>query len=79
MSAARTSIQSHVSNLRRLLRDAGVDPYRVLASAPPGYQLSVADADCDEGRFVAEQTAGLKAAAGRFEQAAGHLSAALAQ
>jgi SARP family transcriptional regulator, regulator of embCAB operon len=79
VSAARTSIQSHVSNLRRLLRDAGVDPYRVLASAPPGYQLSVADADCDEGRFVAEQTAGLKAAAGRFEQAAGHLSAALAQ
>jgi DNA-binding SARP family transcriptional activator len=45
--AARTSIQSHVCNLRRLLRTAGVDPYSVLASAPPGYQLSVADADCD--------------------------------
>src|SRR5258707_5602544 len=38
--AARTSIQTHVSNLRRLLRTAGVDPYQVLASAPPGYQLS---------------------------------------
>src|ERR1700753_3332610 len=33
--AARTSIQAHVSNLRRLLRTAGVDPYQVLASAPP--------------------------------------------
>jgi SARP family transcriptional regulator, regulator of embCAB operon len=76
--AARTSIQSHVSNLRRLLRTAGVDPYQVLASAPPGYQLSVADADCDLGRFITEKAAGLGAAAeGRFEDASSHLSAAL--
>jgi DNA-binding SARP family transcriptional activator len=34
--AARTSIQSHISNLRRLLHTAGVDPVRVLASAPAG-------------------------------------------
>src|SRR5271156_2258010 len=47
--AARTSIQSYVSNLRRLLRTAGVDPYGVLASAPPGYRLSVADMQCDLG------------------------------
>jgi SARP family transcriptional regulator, regulator of embCAB operon len=78
--AARTSIQTHVSNLRRLLRTAGVDPYRVLASAPPGYQLSIADADCDVGRFIGEKTAGLRAAAaGRFEDASTHLSAALAE
>jgi DNA-binding SARP family transcriptional activator len=51
--AARTSIQSHISNLRRLLRTAGVDPVRVLASAPPGYQLSVSDSDYDLGRFGA--------------------------
>jgi DNA-binding SARP family transcriptional activator len=78
--AARTSIQAHVSNLRRLLRTAGVDPYQVLASAPPGYQLSVADADCDLGRFNAARAAGNQAAAaGRFEEASNHLSLALAE
>jgi SARP family transcriptional regulator, regulator of embCAB operon len=78
--AARTSIQAHVSNLRRLLRTAGVDPYQVLASAPPGYQLSVADADCDLGRFVSTKAAATQAAAaGRFEEASSHLSMALAE
>jgi SARP family transcriptional regulator, regulator of embCAB operon len=78
--AARATIQTYVSNLRRLLDDAGVDPHTVLASAPPGYRLSVADGDCDLGRFSAETTAGIRAAAvGRFEQASSHLSAALAQ
>jgi DNA-binding SARP family transcriptional activator len=76
--AARTSIQSHVSNLRRLLRDAGADPVQVLASAPPGYQLSIDDAKCDVGRFTAEKTLGVQAAAaGRYEDASVHLSAAL--
>jgi SARP family transcriptional regulator, regulator of embCAB operon len=56
--AARTSIHSYVSNLRRLLWGAGYDPNEVLASAPPGHQLSVADADCDLGRFITEKTAG---------------------
>ncbi len=78
--AARTSIHSYVSNLRRLLGGAGYDPNRVLASAPPGYQLSVADADCDLGRFITEKNAGVHAAAaGRFEDASSHLSAALAE
>jgi DNA-binding SARP family transcriptional activator len=78
--AARTSIQAHVSNLRRLLRTAGVDPYQVLASAPPGYQLSVADADCDLGRFVTARAEGIQAAAaGRFEDASNQLSFALAE
>ena len=78
--AARTSIQAHVSNLRRLLRTAGVDPYQVLASAPPGYQLSVEDADCDLGRFVTAKAAGIQAAAeGRSEDASSQLSAALAE
>lgn len=53
--AARTSIQSHISNLRRLLRTTGVDPNQVLASAPPGYQLNIPDADCDIGRFLTEK------------------------
>jgi len=78
--AARTSIQSYVSTLRRLLRTAGVDPYAVLASAPPGYRLSVADTQCDLGRFVSGKTAGTQAAAaGRFEEASAHLSAALGE
>jgi DNA-binding SARP family transcriptional activator len=78
--AARTSIHSYVSNLRRLIGSAGYDPSNVLASAPPGYQLNVADADCDLGRFVTEKNAGVHAAAaGRFEDASGYLSAALAE
>jgi len=76
--AARTSIQSYVSTLRRLLRSAGCHPYTVLASAPPGYQLSVADADCDLGRFRTEKNVGMRAAAaGQFEEASSRLTAAL--
>jgi SARP family transcriptional regulator, regulator of embCAB operon len=76
--AARVSIQSHVSNLRRLLRGGGAD--QVLASVPPGYQLSIADADCDLGRFGIAKAAGAQAAAaGRFEEASGHLSGALSE
>ena len=76
--AARTSIQSYVSTLRRLLGNAGGHPHAVLASAPPGYQLNVADPDCDVGRFIAEKAAGVRAAAaGQFEEASSRLSAAL--
>ncbi|SPM33953.1 DNA-binding transcriptional activator of the SARP family [Mycobacterium rhizamassiliense] len=78
--AARTSIQSYVSTLRRLLRDAGGNPNTVLASAPPGYQLNVADAECDVGRFLAAKTAGIAAAAaGDCEEASSRLSAALSE
>jgi SARP family transcriptional regulator, regulator of embCAB operon len=76
--AARTSIQSYVSNLRRVLGTAGLDPYKVLAGAPPGYRLDVADGDCDLDRFITAKAAGMgAAAAGRFEQASSYLSAAL--
>jgi SARP family transcriptional regulator, regulator of embCAB operon len=78
--AARTSIQSHVSTLRGLIRNAGAEPSTVLASAPPGYQLSVPVADCDLDRFIAQKTAGLQAlAAGRFEEASDRLTAALGE
>ena len=78
--AARTSIHSYVSNLRRLLGSPSRDPNMLLASVPPGYQLNVADADCDLGRFVTEKNAGVHAAAaGRFEDASTYLSAALAE
>ena len=78
-SGGRASIHSYVSNLRKLLTGAGIDPREVLAAAPPGYRLSIADDACDIGKFVAEKAAGVHAAAaGKFEQASQHLSAALA-
>jgi SARP family transcriptional regulator, regulator of embCAB operon len=74
------SLHAYVSNLRRLLGTAGVDPRTVLASAPPGYRLSVPDEACDLGRFITEKSSGVQAAAmGRSEEASGHLSVALAQ
>jgi SARP family transcriptional regulator, regulator of embCAB operon len=77
---ARASLHSYVSNLRKLLAGAGADPRSVLVNAPPGYRLAVADTACDIGRFVIEKTAGVQAAAaGRFEQASRHLTAALAE
>jgi SARP family transcriptional regulator, regulator of embCAB operon len=76
--AARTSIHSYISHLRRLLGNAGVDSATVLASAPPGYRLNVPPGDCDLDRFMTEKTAGVRAAAdGRFGQASEHLLAAL--
>ena len=77
---ARASLHSYVSNLRRLLDGAGVAGRTALPSAPPGYRLNVPDSDCDIGRFIINKTAGVQAAAaGRFEEASRHLSAALAQ
>jgi DNA-binding SARP family transcriptional activator len=79
-SGARASIHSYVSNLRKLLSAVGLDPRVVLAAAPPGYRLSIPDNACDIGRFIAEKTAGVHAAAAsRFEQAGKHLSAALTE
>ncbi|WP_067966664.1 BTAD domain-containing putative transcriptional regulator [Mycolicibacter icosiumassiliensis] len=78
--AARASIHSYVSNLRRLLGTAGVEPQTALASAPPGYRLCFADAHWDLGRFTAQRNLGVQAAtAGRFGEASSHLSAALAE
>ncbi|OBF36224.1 regulator [Mycobacterium sp. ACS1612] len=75
-SEARASLHSYISNLRRLLGDAR----SMLENAPPGYRLTAADSACDIGRFVIEKTAGVQAAAaGRFEEASRHLTAALAE
>ena len=79
-SGARASIHSYVSNLRKLLGGVGIDPRLVLAAAPPGYRLTIAENACDLGRFISEKTAGVHAAAAsRFDEASGHLSAALAE
>ena len=77
---ARASLHSYVSNLRRLLGRAGVDPRTVLVSEPPGYRLNVPETACDIGRFITEKNAGVQAAAsGKFEFASRHLSSALAE
>ena len=74
------NLHVYVANLRKILATAGVDPRTVLASARPGYRLSVPDAASDLGRFNTEKAAGVQAAAaGRFGQASDRLSAALAQ
>ncbi|MDF3341730.1 BTAD domain-containing putative transcriptional regulator [Mycolicibacterium septicum] len=78
--AARATIHTHVSNLRRLLGGSERDSQPVLVKAAPGYRLNVAAGDCDLDRFIAEKSAGINAAAaGRFEVAGTHLAAALAQ
>ena len=76
---ARATLHAYISNLRRLMSNAGIDR-AVLASAPPGYRLAIADNQCDLRRFIAEKDAGVRAAAAaQFEKASRHLSAALAQ
>ncbi|TRW88733.1 FHA domain-containing protein [Mycolicibacterium sp. 018/SC-01/001] len=75
---ARASLHAYVSNLRRLLRTAEVD--HLLETASGGYRVLVDEKDVDLDRFVAARAAGLEAAAeGRFDDAAAHLSSALAQ
>jgi DNA-binding SARP family transcriptional activator len=77
---ARGSLHAHISRLRRLVSSAGVDPAAVVVGSQPGYRLNVPDEACDLGRFAIEQKAGIQAAAaGRFEEASRHLSAALTE
>ena len=76
---ARATLHAYISNLRRLMNSAGIDR-ALLANTPPGYQLSIADNQYDFGLFLAEKNAGVQAAAAaHFDEAARHLSAALAQ
>ena len=76
---ARATLHAYISNLRKLMSTAGIDR-SALASAPPGYQLSLPDDHYDFGRFTTEKNAGARAAAAaQFEQASRHLATALAQ
>ena len=76
----KASLHSYISNLRKLISGGGSDGRMILASAPPGYRLTVTDDGCDLGRFVTAKNAGVQAAAAnQFEQASSHLAAALAQ
>jgi DNA-binding SARP family transcriptional activator len=78
--AARASIHTYISNLRKLLNSAFTSGQGMLGAAPPGYRLTVARGACDLDRFTAEKTAGIRAAAAsQFHQASTHLSTALSQ
>jgi DNA-binding SARP family transcriptional activator len=77
---ADANIHTYVSNLRRLLSNAGVDPRTVVVNSAPGYRLDVGDDGVDLGRFITAKTAGVHAASvGRFEEATRQLSAALSE
>ncbi len=77
---AQASLHSYISNLRKILDNAGTDSRAHVARVPPGYRFTVGETAVDISRFVAEKAAGVQAAAaGRFEQASRHLSASLAE
>ncbi|MFI9401959.1 BTAD domain-containing putative transcriptional regulator [Nocardia sp. NPDC052316] len=57
------SLQVFVSNIRKALRNSGVDPALVLRTESSGYRLEVAETACDLGRFEASREAGSRAVA----------------
>lgn len=59
--AYAASLQVFVSNIRKALRNSGVDPAGVLRTESSGYRLEIADDACDLGRFEAARDAGTRA------------------
>ena len=66
-SGARASLHSYVSNLRKLLTGAGIDPRAVLVAAPPGISTVVLVRPGEElsGAVTCDTTVQLWAAAAR--------------
>ncbi|MFI6362776.1 BTAD domain-containing putative transcriptional regulator [Nocardia sp. NPDC050630] len=56
------SLQVFVSNIRKALRNSGVDPAVVLRTESSGYRLEIPEDACDLGRFEAARDAGARAA-----------------
>ena len=78
-SGARATLHAYISNVRRLMASVGIDR-TLLASAAPGYRLSITQDQYDLGRFRTAKDAGVHAAAAaEFEQASRYMSDALAQ
>ncbi|MFD6351094.1 BTAD domain-containing putative transcriptional regulator [Nocardia tengchongensis] len=76
----RVSLHAIISNLRKPLRDGGIDARNMLQHMGTGYRIVVEDAACDVFRFRTRRESGLRAlAAGRFAAATDALSDALAQ
>ncbi|OQS13525.1 transcriptional regulator [Nocardia donostiensis] len=70
------SLQVFVSNIRKALRNSGMDPAPVLRTESSGYRLEITDDACDLGRFEAARDAGARAAASGDHTSAAHLFAA---
>lgn len=65
------SLQVFVSNIRKALRNSGVDPAQVLRTESSGYRLEIPEEACDIGRFEATRDSAAKAAdRGDHQQAA---------
>ncbi|WP_405163351.1 FHA domain-containing protein [Nocardia sp. NBC_01499] len=76
----RVSLHTIVSNLRKPLRDNGIDARTMLAQVGPGYRVTVADGASDVQRFRVRKDAGLRAlSTGQFRTASELLSSALGQ
>lgn len=58
----QASLQVFVSNIRKTLRNAGVDPVAVLRTEAAGYRLEISDEHCDLGRFENIRRSGKDAA-----------------
>ncbi|MFI6363754.1 BTAD domain-containing putative transcriptional regulator [Nocardia sp. NPDC050630] len=73
-------LYAYVSNLRTILRSAGVDDRSVLRTVHAGYLLDIAEDQCDVGRFERARTQGsLAFTTGDLETAAECFADALAQ
>jgi DNA-binding SARP family transcriptional activator/uncharacterized short protein YbdD (DUF466 family) len=68
-AGAIQALQVHVSRLRKVLREGGLD--HVLVTSPPGYVLRVEDEAVDAARFEALVARGRRLSAGGDHQAAG--------
>ncbi|MFI6871380.1 BTAD domain-containing putative transcriptional regulator [Nocardia sp. NPDC050406] len=69
----QASLQVFVSNIRKTLRNAGVDPGAVLRTESSGYRLEIADEQCDLGRFESIRRTGMEAGAAGNPEAAARL------
>jgi DNA-binding SARP family transcriptional activator len=76
----RVSLHAIVSNLRKPMRDAGIDARPWLAHVGAGYRMVVGEDAVDAQRFRALRDSGLRAlAAGNFAATDGFMTSALGQ
>ncbi|NNH75502.1 FHA domain-containing protein [Nocardia uniformis] len=78
--AYQASLQVFVSNIRKTLRQSGIDPAAVLRTEAAGYRLEIEDDRCDLGRFESIRRTGTEAqSSGNYEAAARLYAEALDQ
>ncbi|MBL7499218.1 AAA family ATPase [Frankia sp. CNm7] len=77
--AARSTLQAHLSALRRVLEPGAGAPYRLLVTRGPAYLIAAGAMDLDSGRFDESRALARRArAAGDVSGARAHLERALA-